>query len=112
MRKISVENLKAGMKIAQKVENKAGMVLLPEGIELTESHISRLKKWGIEEVYIEGDAAPGEESPADSLIPSRMNNEEFIQKLNYKFERVLEDPIMKKIYDTVKSVILSQDQSW
>ena len=111
MRKISVEDLKAGMKVAQKVENKAGMVLLPEGIELTDAHISRLKKWGIEEIFVEGEPQDGE-GAEDGLLPSNLNNEDFLKELNYKFEKVLDDPIMKKIYDVVKSIIAGDSESW
>ena len=52
MKKVNTPELEVGMKIAQKVENKNGMVLLPEGIVLTDSHIARLKKWGVESIFV------------------------------------------------------------
>jgi len=109
MRKVATNDLEPGMKIARKVENKAGMVLLPEGIELTEAHISRLKKWGIEEIYVEGEDEKGAGSGAD-IVPDLTVSEDFIANLNHKFEKVLDDPIMQGIYNAVKSIASGENK--
>ncbi|MBN1522183.1 MAG: hypothetical protein JW928_06590 [Candidatus Aureabacteria bacterium] len=108
MKKVTTNDLQPGMKIARKVENKAGMVLLPEGIELTEAHIGRLKKWGIEEIYVEGEDEGGAGS-AD-MVPDLTISEEFIAKLDHKFEKVLDDPIMQSIYNAVKAAASGDSQ--
>ena len=82
MKKVNTAELEAGMKIAQKVENANGMVLLPEGIVLTEAHIGRLKKWGIESIFVEGE---GEDGGGGGVVPSMELSEEFIKNLDHKF---------------------------
>jgi len=102
MKKVTTEEFQAGMKIAKKVENNNGMVLLPEGIVLSEAHVARLKKWGVEEIYVEGEAADGD-SGSDIVGDIKMN-EEFTARLEHKFEQVKEDPIMQSIYNAVKLI--------
>ena len=100
MKKVTTDELQIGMIIARKVENDSGMVLLPEGIELTEAHIGRLKKWGIKEIYVEGeDAGSGEEIVGDIQI-----SDEFLDILDHKFEKVKDDPIMQSIYNAIRAV--------
>ena len=100
MKKVSVAELQVGMKIAQKVENKSGMVLLPEGIELTESHIGRLKKWGIENIFVEGEGDDG----GAGIVADVSLSEDFVVRLDHKFENVKDDPIMLSIYNAIKSI--------
>ena len=100
MKKVPTDEVQPGMKIARKVENEGGMVLLPEGIELTEGHIGRLKKWGIKEVYIEGEDGGG----GNEIVEDLAISDEFLSRLEHKFELVKDDPIMQGIYNAVKSV--------
>ncbi|MCX8030071.1 MAG: hypothetical protein N3A59_00635 [Thermodesulfovibrionales bacterium] len=58
MIRILIEDLKPGMKLAQSIENENGVVLIPEGTQLTSSHIDRLIKMGIISVLIEGKKPP------------------------------------------------------
>ncbi|MCK5707439.1 MAG: hypothetical protein KAI43_07275 [Candidatus Aureabacteria bacterium] len=108
MKKVNTAELEAGMKIAQKVENANGMVLLPEGIVLTEAHIGRLKKWGIESIFVEGE---GEDGGGGGVVPSMELSEEFIKNLDHKFEKVKDDPIMQGIYEAVKNVASQQSET-
>ena len=103
MKKVTTEEFQAGMKIAKKVENNNGMVLLPEGIVLSEAHVARLKKWGVEEIYVEGESADGADSGNDIVGDMKMN-EEFSARLELKFEKVKDDPIMQSIYNAVKLI--------
>ena len=103
MKKVTTEEFQAGMKIAKKVENNNGMVLLPEGIVLSEAHVTRLKKWGVEEIYVEGEDADGGGSESDIVGDIKMN-EEFAARLDHKFEKVKDDPIMQSIYNAVKLI--------
>ena len=106
MKKVSTNELEAGMKLARKVENDKGMVLLPEGIELTDAHIGRLKKWGIEEIFVEGEDADGG-GGADAVVGDLKMDDEFMAILDHKFELVKDDPIMLGIYNAVKAVLSS-----
>ena len=103
MKKVSTNEAEVGMKIARKVENDKGMVLLPEGIELTEAHIGRLKKWGVEEIFVEGEDDSG--GGADQVVGDLKMDDEFIKVLDHKFEPVKDDPIMQGIYNAVKAVL-------
>ena len=107
MKKVSTNELQSGMKIARKVENDGGMVLLPEGIELTDAHIGRLKKWGIEEIFVEGEEEGG---GGDDVVGNLEMSDEFISVLDHKFEQVKDDPIMQGIYNAVKAVLSSNGE--
>lgn len=52
MRLVSVNRLQAGMKLGKKIYNDEGLVLLADGIELTDALIKRLAKIDIGYVYI------------------------------------------------------------
>jgi len=47
------------MVLSRPLQDLAGRTLLKEGAELTESYISRIRKWGFEAVAVEG----GEDQP-------------------------------------------------
>ncbi len=53
MRLVSVNRLQAGMKLGKKIYNDEGLVLLADGIELTDALIKRLSKIDIGYIYIE-----------------------------------------------------------
>ncbi|WP_425059785.1 hypothetical protein SCACP_03940 [Sporomusa carbonis] len=54
MRRVLRENIEAGMKLAQPVYGINGQVILNNGVELTEYHISRLIELDVKYIYIEG----------------------------------------------------------
>ncbi|WP_019912187.1 HD-GYP domain-containing protein [Paenibacillus sp. HW567] len=53
MRLVSVNRLQAGMKLGKKIYNDEGLVLLADGVELTDALIRRLANIGIGYIYIE-----------------------------------------------------------
>lgn len=53
MRLVSVNRLQAGMKLGKKIYNDEGLVLLADGMELTDALIKRLEKIDIGYIYIE-----------------------------------------------------------
>ncbi|OKP77901.1 histidine kinase [Paenibacillus helianthi] len=53
MRLVSVNRLQAGMKLGKKIYNDEGLVLLSDGVELTDALIKRLAKIDIGYIYIE-----------------------------------------------------------
>lgn len=58
MLRVSINQLKPGMRLAKPVLNDSGMVLLPEGSELAQPMIERLNVAGISFVFIEGKIEP------------------------------------------------------
>lgn len=57
---ISVDSVKPGMVLAEKVLTPKNMMLLPEGVTITEGHMVTFKTWGITEVNIVGEGADEE----------------------------------------------------
>ena len=58
MPKLIISDLKPGMRLLKPVTNPSGMVLLTEGLELTEELINRLHKMEIESVFVRGAINP------------------------------------------------------
>lgn len=53
MRRISINNIKPGMRVARPVYNSDGQVLLNQGTEITKRYINRLQQLNIMSVYID-----------------------------------------------------------
>lgn len=51
---ISVDKVEPGMVLAEKVLTPKNMMLLPEGVTITEGHMVTFRTWGITEVNIVG----------------------------------------------------------
>jgi hypothetical protein len=67
MKRIEPDKLLPGMRLAKAILNKAGMVLLSEGTELTESWIRRIQDMDLgESVFIEGKSEP--QVPLEEMI--------------------------------------------
>lgn len=58
MRRVSIDNLKPGMRVGRAVRNSNGQVLLNVGVILNEKYIKRLVLLGIPALYIEDDFLP------------------------------------------------------
>jgi hypothetical protein len=67
MIKVTPDKLQPGMRLARPVMNKAGIALLGEGTELTETWIVRIQDMGLEEaIYVEGKLEM--EVPMDEML--------------------------------------------
>lgn len=93
MAKIPVSALKPGMKLTKPVVNDAGMVLLGEGTELTNSLIERLQNMNIGSVYVEGTS-----SPEKSL-------DEALAELDARFKKTENEPYMGTLKRLLKEHI-------
>lgn len=58
MARISIDNLKPGMKLARPVTNKGGMVMLAEDTELTIALIEKMRDMDIQGVFVQGMSGP------------------------------------------------------
>ncbi|MDH5762713.1 MAG: hypothetical protein OEZ51_07020 [Nitrospinota bacterium] len=72
MRKLRIDQIKAGMKLAQDVINFSGQVLLYKGNPLQPKDIKNFKAWGVMEVAVEnnslGDSGPMNNNRIDTKL--------------------------------------------
>ncbi len=94
MKKVMVENLKSGMKLAREITGVDGRVLLNEGIELTDEYIEAIKERGVPAVYIESEyfkdikfkspISDKKRRKVKRVVKEAMDNISFGQEINYK----------------------------
>ena len=82
MPKLTISDLKPGMRLLKPVTNPSGMVLLSEGLELTEELIERLQRMEIESVFVRGGNKPTR--PKEVLL----------SELDYRFKKTETEPQM------------------
>lgn len=102
MGELYINDISAGMALAEDVVNLNGMPLLKAGTILTDKHLTALKMWGITEADICGveREALGEASTLDA-DPEALKRVE--SGLNDLFQKTdLKDPVMSEIYRLVK----------
>ncbi|MCM3337945.1 HD-GYP domain-containing protein [Paenibacillus sp. OSY-SE] len=63
MRWVPVQACRSGMRLAKKIFNEEGFVLLEEHVELNASYIQRLLAMGVSHVYIEDELTEGIDAP-------------------------------------------------
>jgi hypothetical protein len=96
MKKIQVENIVDAMVLAKDVCGPSGNVLLSAGTKLTPSLGRRLKNWGIFFVNVQSD-----DSPVLADDGPRISKEEIQAALGRRFSMVMDNKLMKKIFDAV-----------
>ena len=94
MNKLSIEDVKPGMILAQPVRNHQGVLLLEAGARITKKSIHIFKSWGVFEISIKGDLTEAQGSPGDMEIKVKESIE---KQLKQKFSDVLDDPVMVEI---------------
>ena len=104
---LNINDLKAGMVLAQSAVNRHGVVILAEDNILTEKHINYFKTWGISEVDIK-------DIDCDQVIKQAMETlsndvvESIERELDELFPPFEDNPVMEKIYKIVKKVSLKR----
>jgi hypothetical protein len=104
---LNINDLKAGMVLAQSAMNKHGTVILGEGNALTEKHINSFKAWGITGVDIkdiDGDQVIKQEME----VLSNETVESIERELDELFPPFEANPVMEEIYKIVKKISLRQ----
>lgn len=69
--RVSLDDLKTGMKLATDLMDPGGRLLLPAETELTDRHLRYFQMWGVSDADIVGDdsaGSPGEELLSDPAI--------------------------------------------
>ncbi|MCX5828547.1 MAG: hypothetical protein NTV58_11185 [Deltaproteobacteria bacterium] len=84
-KKIALSDLEPGMIIVKPITMKNGMVILGEGVELTQSWVERVQGMDIDGVYID---APEEQ---------KVTKEEAIVQLDSRFQPVADRPYMIRL---------------
>ena len=69
MRRVNIDSIQIGVKLARTIFNSDGGVLLTKGIDLKESYIEKLKKYGVSEIYLD------DELSADLIIEDIMRDQ-------------------------------------
>ncbi len=85
--------MKPGMRLADPVNDMQGMLLLKEGVALTEKSILMLKSWGVDNVLVEGEPEEGDEEGA----PDAREMAAIDQGLKVKFGALAKNPVMAEI---------------
>ena len=104
---LNINDLKAGMVLAQSAVNRHGVVILAEDNILTEKHINYFKTWGLSEVDIK-------DIDCDQVIKQEMETlsndvvESIERELDELFPPLEDNPVMEKIYKIVKKVSLKR----
>jgi len=99
MRKIKPEDISDGMIVAKLIEDRLGRAILKPGDQLKVSFATRLSKWGVEEIWVEG--GDSDQSLDQSLAEQNMQTvASATSMLNQKFAAFDEDShmiLIKKI---------------
>lgn len=87
IRLISVRNARPGMWLARSIRNEEGLVLLAEGMELTDSLLNRLKRSGIAYLYVHDPRTD------DIHIPELLSAEtrrEALREVRFHFRKIMD----------------------
>lgn len=95
LRLLSIHACKPGMRLAKKIINDEGLVLLAENAELTASILKRLERLGIDFVYIVD--AMTEDVVVPELL-SETTRREAMLEIRSQFRRLMEQPVQKQAF--------------
>ena len=98
-RKIGIDDLKPGMKLARALTARTGIMLLPRGAVLTESQIQTLRAMSVEKVSIVGPPTP------------QITKEQLLSDLDRRFHKEESKPAMKFVKKIVQEHIESLYES-
>ncbi|WP_419787688.1 hypothetical protein [Pseudodesulfovibrio sp.] len=93
MQKIPIDLAKPGMKLARAVTKENGMTIMAEGMELTESLISRLENMKIDRITVQGNPVEIGGAGAGTVYAER------IERLDYLFRCYGKDKWMMRVKD-------------
>jgi len=92
-KKIPLTDLEPGMRIVKAITSKNGMVILGEGVELTNSWIERIQDMDIDGVYI------------DAPQVQTISKEEAMAQLEARFQTVIDRPYMNRLKAIIREHI-------
>lgn len=94
MREVTTQELAPGMRVGKSVRASRGVLLLKEGVELTDQNIWVLKSWGVPSVWVEGAEASPEHPPDQAHAAEQGALEE---RVRGRFQGAMDHPVMEEI---------------
>lgn len=79
---VPVDDLVAGMVIAEEVRDQQGRLLMPAGTELTDRHLRAFALWGIMAIRVRGAGGESDEGPG-ALTPEQLAEGEAIVRARF-----------------------------
>lgn len=111
MRRVRVDSVPAGAKLARTVFSSDGGVLLMQGVELKESYLEMLKKRGINEIYLEDGLSEGIE--VRDVVSETTRNEAVVLvkdiMTGYSFSDTIDVENVKAIVNRIVDELLAND---
>jgi len=104
MRRIDVDSIKKGAKLARSIFSSDGGVLLAEGITLDERYIEVLKNRGITQIYIEDEISKGIEVK-DAVKEETRNEAVVLVKNMMTGHKFISSPEIEEVKATVEKII-------
>lgn len=104
MRKVSLERVRAGVRVARTIQSLDGIILLSAGAELTNEKIDQLKHYNITEIYIEDELSRG--IPVTEIV-----KEEIITDVKAQIKTIMTTPSLrisvdgKKVMEMVENLL-------
>lgn len=111
MRRVNIDSIQSGVKLARTIFNSDGGVLLTQGVEIRESYLNKLKEHGISEVYLDDDISAGVK--ANDVIDEQTRSEAvvLVKKMmnNYQFSTSMDVEEVKKMVNKLLDELLKND---
>ena len=111
MRRVNLDSLPIGGKLARTIFSSDGGVLLSEGVELTASYVEHLRKRGIKEVYLEDEISRGIEVHDVVNEGTRSEAVVLVKKImtNFKFAETIDVENVKVVVNKIVDELLRND---
>lgn len=96
MKKITPQEIEAGMVLADDIIGPTGGVLMQAGMEISPSLGRRLKNWDVTFLYVEGSSDEEDGGPVEEL-----SREDVAAVLESKFSHCKDNPKMRLLFEAV-----------
>lgn len=108
MRKVYIDYVLSGMKLAKAVFSPEGRVLLASGVELSDLYIEKLKKMDITELYIEDEISEGVEIKDVVCEQTRLEAKHLIKDMmnNFSLRNTIDSDKVKQVVDRIIDELL------
>jgi hypothetical protein len=101
MTTLSIDKLKAGLKLADDAVAPQGQLIAKKGDEITEKHLKAFKAWGVIEVNVCGSESTESDMPAEKPIES-LSKQEIVREIDHLFKKTNQDhPVIAELYQLV-----------
>jgi HD-GYP domain-containing protein (c-di-GMP phosphodiesterase class II) len=111
MRKVPIDSIKPGMKIAKSIFDSDGRILLTSGMELKFKYLEKFRANGINELYIEDEISLGIEVSDVVLESTRLEAKLLVKKLtdNRTLASAINLKQVKEVIDKIIEELLSNE---